>query len=149
MASSGGYTQDLPPQGGYGPIDWAKRIPKRVNGFMVFGSFIAFTTAAWVIFMHRRRIEKGHDLEVNDARIAVHPLYEAERHRMLMRLHRQNRDEERELMKNVPGWELGTFYGEPVFYNMRERFYHPTLEELYAHTKWYDIYNKAFEKLEH
>jgi len=26
------YKQDMPPQGGYSPLDWAKKIPKKING---------------------------------------------------------------------------------------------------------------------
>ena len=26
------YKQEMPPAGGYKPLDWAKKIPKRMNG---------------------------------------------------------------------------------------------------------------------
>ena len=30
------YKQEMPPEGGYGPIDWARKMPKRLNGKTVF-----------------------------------------------------------------------------------------------------------------
>lgn len=29
---------------------------------------------------------------------------------------RRTRDDEAQLMKNVEGWEVGTYYGEPAFF---------------------------------
>jgi len=26
------YKQEMPPEGGYGPLDWARKIPKKING---------------------------------------------------------------------------------------------------------------------
>lgn len=39
--------------------------------------------------------------------ISVYPRY--------LKFLRVLREEERELMKNKPGWKLGTLYGEPVY----------------------------------
>jgi NADH dehydrogenase (ubiquinone) 1 alpha subcomplex subunit 13 len=38
---------------------------------------------------------------------------------------RQNREFENELMKNVPGWKTGTWYGEPVYFTMGEKWWDP------------------------
>lgn len=47
---------------------------------------------------------------------------------------RRNRDYERELMKDVEGWELGTLYGEPIYKTVPEDSIHlPTDGEFYAH----------------
>lgn len=50
---------------------------------------------------------------------------------------RKNRDEERELMKNDPDWEVGTYYGEPIYITRPEdEFREPTFQEFYAHASW-------------
>ena len=30
--SASKYKQEMPPPGGYSPLDWAKKIPKKING---------------------------------------------------------------------------------------------------------------------
>ena len=52
---------------------------------------------------------------MDDARFAVQPLMMAEMDRMYLRRLRQNRDEEAELMKDVPGWEVGKWKGKPLY----------------------------------
>jgi len=32
------FKQDMPPPGGYSPLDWAKKIPKKMNGKCVIGA---------------------------------------------------------------------------------------------------------------
>lgn len=62
---------------------------------------------------------------------------------------RKNRDEENELMKNVPGWETGKLNGEPVYHNVNDRFpvVHP--EAYYAHNKWGAMYDRYYERRKH
>lgn len=52
---------------------------------------------------------------MRSAKISLLPLLFAERDREFLKQLRINRDEEAKLMKNVPGWEVGTWYGEPIF----------------------------------
>lgn len=54
-------------------------------------------------------------VEMRSGRIALYPLLFAERDREYLKQLRRNRDEEIKLMKNVPGWVVGTWYGEPLF----------------------------------
>ncbi len=69
-------------------------------------------------------------------------------HRRYLRQLRKNRDEERELMKDVEGWEVGKWKGEPVYWN-QERFpvIHP--EEYWAHNSFWDKLGRMYEKLNH
>ena len=47
---------------------------------------------------------------------------------------RRNRDEEAQLMANVPGWVVGTWYGEPVYKTLPpDTLISPRIEEFYAH----------------
>lgn len=48
---------------------------------------------------------------------------------------RINREEERELMKNVEGWVVGTYYGEPIYKTLPDdTFVVPRIREYYVHT---------------
>lgn len=48
---------------------------------------------------------------------------------------RRNRDYEAELMKNVDRWEVGTYYGEPIYFLDDENQYRdPKFVEHFAHT---------------
>lgn len=52
---------------------------------------------------------------------------------------RVNREEERALMKNVEGWEVGTYYGEPIYKTLPEdALIEPRLREYYIHTSYGD-----------
>jgi len=47
---------------------------------------------------------------------------------------RRNREAEAELMKNVEGWEVGTYYGEPIFFlDDPNQFREPLYFEHFAH----------------
>lgn len=52
-------------------------------------------------------------------------------------------------MKNVPGWEVGKFNGEPVYNNIGGHFPTMALEEYYAHNKWHDMNERLLEKKKH
>ena len=54
-------------------------------------------------------------IEDYSARRAIEPLLLAERDREFLRQVRKNRDKEADLMKDVAGWEVGTYFGTPVF----------------------------------
>lgn len=54
-------------------------------------------------------------VEMRSGKLALYPLLFAERDREYLKQVRRNRDEEADLMKNVAGWKVGTWYGEPVF----------------------------------
>lgn len=57
---------------------------------------------------------------------------------------RRNRDEEAKLMANVPGWEVGTWYGEPVYKTLpTDTLVEPTPEEFYIHSSYRDFAKRA------
>lgn len=62
---------------------------------------------------------------------------------------RANRDEENELMKDVPNWKTGTLWGEPVYHNIANRFIMPSSEEFFAHCSYRQKYLAVNEKLKH
>ncbi|XP_035525950.1 NADH dehydrogenase [ubiquinone] 1 alpha subcomplex subunit 13 isoform X2 [Morone saxatilis] len=85
-------------------------------GIMMFGY--------WRLFKwnrERRRLQ----IEDMEARIALMPLLQAEEDRRVLRMMKENLEEEAVLMKNVPGWKVG----ESVFHT--DRWVAPTSVELY------------------
>ena len=58
--------------------------------------------------------------EEQSIRHALMPLVLAERDRAFLKQLRINRDAEIELMADVKDWEVGTWYGEPVFKTVKD-----------------------------
>ena len=54
-------------------------------------------------------------IEKKSGMLAIQPLMLAERDREFLKQLRKNRDAEEKLMKDVEGWEVGTFYGHKVY----------------------------------
>merc|ERR1712025_1161780 len=105
--------------GGFDPVQWAKRPVKgRFKPITIWGAFITFHVLGWMSYFRFRRDRREKQIEMMDARIAVAPFQLAERDRAFLMQLRKNRDEENELMKDVPGWKTGTLWGEPVFHNL-------------------------------
>ncbi|XP_070602490.1 NADH dehydrogenase [ubiquinone] 1 alpha subcomplex subunit 13 [Erythrolamprus reginae] len=118
--------QDMPPAGGYGPINYKRRLPYRgLPGYGLLalgvGTFV-FGTYTLFKWNWERRLLAFEDAE---ARIAIMPLTMAEEDRKVLRLLRYNFEEEAKIMKDVPGWKVG----ESVFHTTR--WVCPTIEELY------------------
>ncbi|KAK2173102.1 hypothetical protein NP493_904g00106 [Ridgeia piscesae] len=144
------FRQDMPPPGGYGPVEWAQKIPRRgLSGYAIFGVAIGISSTAWILYHFERNYKRRYELDMNDARIALEPLLEAERHRAFLKQLRKNRDEENMLMKDVPGWETGTLYGEPCYHNQAKRFPDVKPEEYFIHSRWADMYDRIWERRKH
>jgi hypothetical protein len=62
------------------------------------------------------------EMEMDESRSCIEPVILAEQDRMVLRQYRANIDEEKKLMSDVPGWEVGTWFGEKVF---KSRTYFP------------------------
>lgn len=142
------YKQDMPPQGGYKPITY-KRIPTWApkSSVLAAGVALLFPVAVWD-YRRRKHIVLKQSLEDDEGRIAIEPLLEAESDRLLLWQMRRNRDEENELMKDVPGWKTGTWFGEPIFKtnpNLDE-WIRPTYLEIYAHTRPRDMNRHMFDR---
>jgi NADH dehydrogenase (ubiquinone) 1 alpha subcomplex subunit 13 len=65
------------------------------------------------------------------------PLLIAERDREFLKQYRINREEERELMKDVPGWVVGTWYGEPIYHTVpKDKLVEPHWLDLCVHAPY-------------
>ncbi|XP_072037915.1 NADH dehydrogenase [ubiquinone] 1 alpha subcomplex subunit 13-like [Amphiura filiformis] len=120
------FRQELPPKGGYEKINYKRAIPKRgPSGYLLLGGVTAFCFAGFLrlaqVNRYRRRVQR----EEREARIAIHPLIEAERDRDYLKVLKYNREQEAIIMKDVPGWVVG----ESPYHT--KRWIEPHLEDLY------------------
>merc|ERR1712088_1015839 len=135
MAAAGSYKQDLPPKGGYAPINY-KRIPARqvLNGPLIYAGL--FGSMAYGYWQYKRGIKvvRKQEIEMKSAGLALIPLTLAERDREFLKQLRRNRDAEEKLMADVEGWEVGTFYGHKVYKTIGDQLPMVSFDEFYIHT---------------
>merc|ERR1712073_170163 len=110
-------------------------------------------------------------IEERSAQLALEPMMLAERDREYLKQLRRNRDCERDLMADVEGWEVGTYFGQPLYktlgddeiqqHMLRRSFYihsspwHATSEMGYSQYmtdqggsgKWYEKYARLHGKV--
>ncbi|PWN24384.1 GRIM-19 [Jaminaea rosea] len=102
------YNQDLPPQGGYQPIRYKRNLPARgPGGLAIFGGVLAICTYGFYKVatgnIEKRELAREHAW----SRIHLVPLLQAEADRDSYRREQANLAREKEIMKDVPGWEAG------------------------------------------
>nr|XP_054756156.1 NADH dehydrogenase [ubiquinone] 1 alpha subcomplex subunit 13-like [Lytechinus pictus] len=124
MAST--FRQDMPPKGGYSNISYKRMLPKRgFSGYTMFAGMAGIMTFGFVTLAMSNKQRRKWIQEDRESKIAILPLIWAEKDReMLLRL-QYNREQEAEIMKDVPGWTIG----EGVFNS--KRWYEPGLLDLY------------------
>uniref|UniRef100_A0A6J0VGU9 NADH dehydrogenase [ubiquinone] 1 alpha subcomplex subunit 13 n=1 Tax=Pogona vitticeps TaxID=103695 RepID=A0A6J0VGU9_9SAUR len=118
--------QDMPPPGGYGPFDYKRHLArKRFSGYSLFAMGIAVFAYGCYRFKTWNRERKRLHIEDLEARIGILPFLIAEEDRRLLRILRENFEEEAKIMKDVPGWQVG----ESRFHTTR--WVPPLPDELY------------------
>jgi len=119
--AANGFKQEMPPQGGYKEIKYERVLPQKL---FKNWSFVALNVIALVYgtyyFRRRKRYMGKLAVERYDHYNALEPLLQAEKDRAFLRHMRYNREVERELMKNVPDWTVGTLWGKPVYKTLPE-----------------------------
>ncbi|CAH0757976.1 unnamed protein product [Diatraea saccharalis] len=127
--------QDLPPPGGYKPIPY-KRLPAK-----------QYFSGLYIYSLNYKKIKRD-EIEMRSAKMAIYPMLLAERDREYLKQLRRNRDAEAELMKDVPGWEVGTYYGERVYQNVpADALVEPIFHEYYAHADPREWIRRTYLKL--
>lgn len=92
--------------------------------------------SAYLYILNYKQVDRE-NIEMRSGKLALYPLLHSERDREFLKQMRRNRDEEAKLMKNVPGWEVGTFYGEPIFKTLpKDQLIEPAWEDLCAHADY-------------
>jgi len=124
--SNSKFRQDLPPPGGYKPIQYL-RIPAKTyfSGVQMFVGYAIFQTFAFYMCYLSVRRAKKLEREERNTRIATMPMMLAEKDRLFLRQLRKNRDDERELMKDVEGWKVGHYWGESIYQTRPENEFPP------------------------
>ncbi|XP_077188148.1 NADH dehydrogenase [ubiquinone] 1 alpha subcomplex subunit 13 [Paroedura picta] len=138
-AAVGKVKQDMPPPGGYGPIDYKRHMPRRgLSGYSLFAIGIGSMIFGWYRIMKWNRERKRLALEDLEIRVALLPLLMAEEDRRILRILRQNFEEEAKIMKDVPGWTVG----ESRFHTTR--WVTPLADELYYLHPYSELDNAKF-----
>ncbi|CAH8518403.1 unnamed protein product [Heterobilharzia americana] len=133
------YKQEMPPPGGYAPLDFARKMPKNyIHGFLVIGGLYTSTYFGFKIQRYRKAKRDAITREDQENRIALTPFILAEQQRLYLKQIRKNREYEEVLMKGVPDWKVGHWYDYPVFHNPRGLWCDPYQIELYAHASGWE-----------
>lgn len=108
MMAASKVKQDMPPVGGYGPIDYKRNLPRRgLSGYSMFAVGIGALLFGYWSMMRWNRERRRLQIEDFEARIALMPLLQAEKDRRVLQMLRENLEEEATIMKDVPGWKVG------------------------------------------
>ncbi|XP_014089689.3 NADH dehydrogenase [ubiquinone] 1 alpha subcomplex subunit 13 [Bactrocera oleae] len=148
-AASAARKQDMPPPGGYKKIPFL-RVPAKsyFTGFQLLAGYAVVTTAGMYVYYLTAKQILREEIENRSAQLVIYPLLIAERDREYLKQLRRNRDEEAKLMANVPGWKVGTWYGEPVYKTLpKDTLITPMFKEFYAHTDYKSAAKRAHLKL--
>lgn len=140
--------QDLPPAGGYNSIN-TKRVPLKpiLSSKMLFAGYLAVTAGAIYMYKLTHKKINREEIEMRSCRNVMLPIVMAERDREYLKQIRRNRDEEAKLMANVPGWEVGTWFGEPVFKTVpKNEWVDPSFNEFYCHCDKKYFYDRVLLK---
>lgn len=145
MASSS-FRQDMPPEGGYGKIDVARKGARRfISNRAFLGAFIAIS--AWGMYDVKKCFKQAAMVrrEKDEVFISLEPFLLAENDRAYLKQLHSNREEEEKLMKNVPGWKTGTLFGEPFYKTVpADRLDPPKLFAFYAHRPQEEMFDHLY-----
>jgi len=149
MSGTTAYKQDLPPPGGYKPIQYL-RIPAKtymsgVTMFIVFNIIQFGSLYIWKLGdIQRKKVV----VENRSARLVLQPMLLAEKDRLYLKRCRELREEEERLMKDVPGWVTGTYWGEPIYFTRPADEWHDISDrEYWAHSPdWKYNFSRNFYK---
>ena len=148
-ATGSAFKQDMPPPGGYRKIPYL-RVPAKsyFSGFQILGAYVAVSAVGYYIYYLTCKRITREEIEMQSAQNVILPIMIAERDREFLKQLRRNRDEEAKLMANVPGWEVGTWYGQPIYKTLpKDTLVTPCFSEFYGHTTWEAFARRAQLKL--
>lgn len=101
--------QEMPPAGGFKPVKTSRGVPA-VRGppgwFMFLGSFALTSFGFYMVGQHNQNHRKLAQ-EERERRIAMLPFLQAEADVEFLAQQERVLEEERKIMKDVPGWSVG------------------------------------------
>ncbi|OQR78661.1 NADH dehydrogenase-like [Tropilaelaps mercedesae] len=135
------YKQDMPPQGGYPAININRLLPKSYfSSPVIFAAFFTVSGVAIYNFKRAKLAITRQNLELNDTDLSLQPFLVAERDRAYLKYLRRVYEEEEFIMKDVPGWKVGTLYGERLFKTAPPDYHlNPPPGAIYVHNSPYDF----------
>lgn len=100
--------QDLPPIGGYEPIQWKRHLPSRGFRPKVWLGLL-FGICGYGFYKTIQSIHERRELQREKmwSRIYLMPLLQAEADREMVRRYYSDKAAEAKIMKDVEGWEVG------------------------------------------
>ncbi|KAH8925687.1 GRIM-19 [Atractiella rhizophila] len=102
------YKQDMPPPGGFEPVRYKRSLPIRgPSGAVIFASVLGLCTFGFYRVYHGNLEKKELNREKAWSRIHLIPMLLAEQDRDLYRREVAALEREKEIMKDVEGWEPG------------------------------------------
>ncbi|XP_066599696.1 NADH dehydrogenase [ubiquinone] 1 alpha subcomplex subunit 13 isoform X2 [Prorops nasuta] len=142
MSSSSKYYQDMPPPGGYAAINTDKIFNKsKIRGKTIYLAYTAILTLGLAMHTYLKRKDVYLKMEQDGSFRAIAPFLDAEMKRQLLRTERKNMEIENKLMRNEPGWEMGTYFGLPLYYTAKpDDYYYPTYYEYLNYAHFRDIH---------
>lgn len=133
--NNSGFRQEMPPPGGYRPFNWHRTFPKVFwRPGLMCGALAFCAVYGYYEANARKRHLMTEKFEDTDIQNAMEPFLKAERDREWLKFLKRNRDLENEIMKDVPGWKTGTWYGEPVYFTLGDKWWDPGQYEVYIHS---------------
>merc|ERR1712126_82693 len=139
---------EQPPKGGYAPFEY-KRVPIRkfMSPGRLWASLIIVSSYGYYMYYHRKRLSKAIKVEERSTDIALQPMLQAERDRTFLKTMIKNREFEAELMKDVEGWEVGTYFGRPVYKTLgTDKMKYLNHSEYYMHCAPTHMKSDIYEK---
>mmetsp|Transcript_5810 Transcript_5810/g.14882 ORF Transcript_5810/g.14882 Transcript_5810/m.14882 type:complete len:145 (-) Transcript_5810:219-653(-) len=107
-SSSPAYIQDGPPPGGYPEVKYKKNIPpKGPSNLVLIGSVSAVVAYGWYFTIQNIYARNRLKVEQTDIRMTILPYLQAEEDQRYLEVKALSDAKERELMADVPGWEVG------------------------------------------
>lgn len=108
--------QDMPPPGGFGSINIERTFGRPwVRQGLLFIAMAALSINGINFIREFRKKLRILRIEQMEHYIAAEPFLIVEQERKFLSHLYNLREDERELMKDHPGWKVGTLYGEPIF----------------------------------
>ncbi|XP_012247006.1 NADH dehydrogenase [ubiquinone] 1 alpha subcomplex subunit 13 [Bombus impatiens] len=127
--------QDLPPKGGYAPFGVSRtKLRTILSGRAGVGIFVVVNVVSFPLYYKNWLSERIKMLETKSRELATVPMLLAERDRAILKHQKRMRELEADVMKDFPFWEVGTFFGAPIYESVPEDTYiEPNFGECYTY----------------
>ncbi|DAZ98530.1 TPA: hypothetical protein N0F65_007029 [Lagenidium giganteum] len=102
-------SQEMPPPGGFRPLRSARGVPasRGPPGWFLFaGTFLVTSFGYYMVGQHNQH-HRAVAKDERERRVAMLPFLQAEADVEFLQQHKKMLEEERKIMKDVPGWEVG------------------------------------------